>query len=85
MTMKLALEKLNLIEEAVTETRIDVAKIQEHLKQINGTVKWHTEDLKCADDDIHKLRNDQVKLATLVGVIVTVLTITANFFISKLL
>lgn len=78
MTMKLALQKLEKIDGEVTLTRIDVARIQGHLKQLNGTVATQQKRLDAHSSDIKKIRGEQIKLATLVGVLVSGLTFMVN-------
>lgn len=48
-------EKLDAIHEEVTETRIAVGKIEEHLKLLNGTVGRNCDDIKALQKFNYKL------------------------------
>lgn len=73
---EIILGKLERIEEDVTNTRVDVGKIQTHLKGINGKVNSH-------DARILSLEKGQYKLAAKVGAIVAVFAFVAEIIVRK--
>jgi len=57
--------QLNKINEDTTQTRIDVGKVEQHLKDLNGTVARHETDIKDNQEDIKK---NEISLAKIIGI-----------------
>lgn len=65
MTMKIVMEKLEKIDDTVSNVRVSVGKIEEHLKTLNGSVERHEKDIK-------SMRMLQYKTAGAVFVLVAI-------------
>ena len=70
---ELTLRKLSKIDETVVGTRIKVAKVEEHLRALNGRVSMNTRDIK-------EIFKSNYKMIGGLGVIITVITIAINRF-----
>ncbi len=70
---ELTLRKLSKIDETVVGTRIKVAKVEEHLRALNGRVCMNTKDIK-------EIFRSNYKLIGGLGVVITIITIAINRF-----
>ena len=69
MTMKIALEKLEKIQGTTQNTAIKVAKIEEHLKNINGCIQRHEKNIGELYGICNKNTVDTAKTGVKVGVL----------------
>ncbi len=61
------MEQLDNIQKETTLIRIEVAKIAQHLKDINGSIKRHDKDLTRLDNDISQNKVLLAKVASFTG------------------
>lgn len=74
------INKTDMMIELLMDTNVKVGKVEEHLKDMNGSINRHNEEIKDNREDITSVRNRQywmmgigTTIVTLSGIIFTVI------------
>jgi hypothetical protein len=75
---------MNMISKDITEIKIGVARIEEHIKKVDTDVARHEDSIKCLETDVANNKIELAKLGAIAGVSGGV-TGGVVFFVTKLI